>query len=143
LGDAFEVIAAGGGVDGTFDDHLLPELDGNLAWRVNYGANSVDLVVFLPGDYNGNGAVDAADYTVWRNSLGQFGVGLAADGDGNNRVDTDDYAFWKARYGNSAGSSVAGAASQSVVPEPCALALLSLGLFGGPLFRRANPLRRA
>ena len=27
----------------------------------------------VDGDYNGNGVVDAADYTVWRDSLGQTG----------------------------------------------------------------------
>jgi hypothetical protein len=44
----------------------------------------------VPGDYNGNGIVDAADYTVWRDSLGQTGTGLAADGDGNGVVDQAD-----------------------------------------------------
>ena len=37
------------------------------------------------GDYNQNGFVDAADYAVWRTSIGQTGVGLAADGNGDNR----------------------------------------------------------
>src|SRR5690606_11562247 len=32
----------------------------------------------IPGDFNRDGKVDAADYTVWRNSLGQQGVDLAA-----------------------------------------------------------------
>ena len=31
----------------------------------------VSLPAMLPGDYNGNGIVDAADYTVWRDHLGQ------------------------------------------------------------------------
>ena len=34
--------------------------------------------VGLVGDYNDDGTVDAADYTVWRDSLGQTGSGLAA-----------------------------------------------------------------
>ena len=35
----------------------------------------------LTGDYNGNGVVDAADYTIWRDTLGQMGADLPADGD--------------------------------------------------------------
>ena len=31
------------------------------------------VAVTLAGDYNRNGVVDAADYTVWRNTLGQIG----------------------------------------------------------------------
>jgi hypothetical protein len=29
----------------------------------------------LPGDYNGDGTVDAADYVVWRKTLGTTGLG--------------------------------------------------------------------
>ena len=49
------------------------------------------LSVVLPGDYNLNGVVDAADYVVWRQTLGQRGVGLAADGNNNNGVDSGDF----------------------------------------------------
>jgi rhamnogalacturonan endolyase len=62
----------------------------------------------LVGDYNENGVVDAADYTVWRNSLGGPGSALA------NRepsffgvVSTDDYNAWKANYGATAGAGSA------------------------------------
>jgi serralysin len=51
------------------------------------------------GDFNGDGIVDAADYSVWRNSLGQTGAGLAADADANNRVDIADYLIWKTNLG--------------------------------------------
>ena len=61
----------------------------------------------LEGDYNGNEIVDAADYSVWRDSLGLQGAGLAADGNHDNRVDGADYTLWKANFGDSAGSSSA------------------------------------
>ena len=32
------------------------------------------LLVTIVGDYNHNGIVDAADYTVWRDTLGQTGT---------------------------------------------------------------------
>ena len=49
----------------------------------------------LEGDYNQDGAVDAADYVVWRDTHGQSGVGLPADGDSNNIVDDGDYQVWR------------------------------------------------
>jgi hypothetical protein len=43
---------------------------------------ALDLLLAADGDYNGNGVVDAADYTIWRETLEQTGAGLAADGNG-------------------------------------------------------------
>jgi len=71
------------------------------------------LEAMLAGDYSGNGVVDAADYTVWRDSLGQAGSDLPADGTGDGFVYRVDYDYWKTRFGDSAGGS-GGAA----VPEP-------------------------
>ena len=49
----------------------------------------------LPGDYNGDGSVDAADYVVWRKSLGENVTPYScADGSGNGLVDQDDYSVW-------------------------------------------------
>lgn len=70
----------------------------------------------LLGDYNDDGSVDAADYGVWRDSLGQTGVGLAADGDGDGVVGDGDYAVWRLFFGE----SVAGLGGTSV-PEPASL----------------------
>ena len=55
--------------------------------------------LLLAGDYNRSGTVDAADYAVWRKTLGQSGTGLAADGNGNGFVDGADYTFWRERFG--------------------------------------------
>lgn len=53
------------------------------------------------GDYNKNAFVDAADYTVWRDTFGATGSpnNLRADGDKNGIVDQLDYDYWKARFG--------------------------------------------
>ena len=74
---------------------------------VTSGAQLVVLVsptaqIVGPGDYNANGTVDAADYTVSRNSLGQSGAGLPADGDGDQQIDDEDFGVWKANFGESA-----------------------------------------
>jgi hypothetical protein len=95
-------------------------------------------VLPLAGDYNRDGLVDAADYTVWRDSLGEFVANYnAADGDGNGRINDGDYALWKANFGG----PPAGTASLSDgVPEPATLGLLNLA-WALVLMRR--PTRRA
>ena len=64
----------------------------------------IDFVGNLPallGDYNQNGTVDAADYTVWRDSLGQTGLPMfsGADGSGNGSIGAEDYGVWKSQFG--------------------------------------------
>lgn len=86
------------------------------------------------GDYNGSGTVDAADYTVWRDSLGQQGAGLAADGSGNGRVDAADYSLWKSNFGDTAGAGSAGLAA-TAVPEP-AVSLLFVAAVASLSWRR-------
>ena len=54
----------------------------------------------LKGDFNGSGVVDAADYVVWRRSVGQTVLpGSAADGNENGWIDQNDYAIWRANFG--------------------------------------------
>jgi len=77
----------------------------------------------IPGDYNKNGAVDGADYVVWRNTVNQTGSGLAADGNLNGVIDTADYNIWRTDFGTR-GAVGAGAGNEgaslgtAVVPEP-------------------------
>ena len=87
-------------------------------WVAHVGPTSIT------GDYNQNGVVDAADYVVWRDSVGQVGEALVADGDGSGAVDTGDYEVWRAHFGqNAAGSSASFRAVSAVVPEPSTVAL--------------------
>jgi hypothetical protein len=76
------------------------------------------LISLPPGDYNQNGTVDAADYIVWRDSLGEVGAGLLADGDNSGTIDGGDYAVWRAHFGRTAGAAISGFAT---VPEPSAV----------------------
>jgi hypothetical protein len=50
------------------------------------------------GDYDKNSRVDAADYVVWRDSLGSTTV-LRADGIADGTIDHADYDFWRAHFG--------------------------------------------
>ncbi len=92
------------------------------------------------GDYNGDGFVDAADYTVWRDTLTQSVTPFSdADGDGSGVIDQADYAFWVSQFGASPGPGIAGVAS---VPEPSGLVVL-LAVAGCPLaIRRFRILSR-
>ena len=91
-----------------------------------------DLFPRLPGDYNRDGAVDAADYVVWRRAM-QSG-GLAADGSRNGLVDQADYDVWRLNFGATAASGLAA----STVPE----AVTPLALMGVLLpLSRANRRR--
>jgi hypothetical protein len=86
----------------------------------------------LPGDYNGNGVVDAADYTVWRDRFGQ-NVALLNEVDGVTPgiVTREDYDEWKARFGNTAGAgsgSGSSALAIDAVPEPTTGGLAWLGV---------------
>ena len=74
VGESFEFLTADGGVSRAFSSENLPAISDELALDVVYGASSVTLsVVFigLAGDYNDDGVVDAADYTVWRDNEGR------------------------------------------------------------------------
>jgi hypothetical protein len=76
----------------------------------------------LPGDYNDDHVVNAADYTVWRNSLGAA-IALPNESASQNVVDAADYEVWKTHFGEAAGNG-AGAAAVARVPEPMSLASL-------------------
>jgi uncharacterized protein YjbI with pentapeptide repeats len=91
----------------------------------------------VPGDFNGNVVVDAADYTVWRDSLGRTGPNLAADGNFNNQIDSGDYDVWKAHFGQSTGRGAAltSVAPQSAVPEPANLVVLLISVVATLRFR--------
>jgi hypothetical protein len=118
LGHAYDPSVLGAGIAGDLQFHFAEQGSSNLiSGEVNYVTPGP-----LAGDYNGNGAVDAADYVVWRKTLGSTAV-LAADGDDNGRVDQYDYVVWRFTFGNSAGAG--SFARTSGVPEPSGAVLLS------------------
>jgi hypothetical protein len=65
----------------------------------------------LPGDFNLDGIVDAADYTVWRDGLGSV-------------YSASDYDTWKSHFGEtSAGAASSVARFDAAVPEPTTMLL--------------------
>ncbi len=132
LGQQFDLITAAA-VSGIFASKNLPSLGGGLGLEVLYESTRVALQVVsvagVPGDYNQNGTVDAADYTLWRNN---FGSGTALPNDDTPGVGQDDYARWKSHFGETVGSgsarhggsSTGDSPSLASVPEPATATLL-------------------
>ena len=86
--------------------------------------------VTLPGDYSGDGVVDAADYDLWRANVGDT-TSLVADGNGDGLVDSADYVLWRNNVGLTWQDLIpgGGASMTAAVPEPSAV-LLSLAAIG-------------
>jgi hypothetical protein len=125
-------------VSGQFVGAELPGLPEGMDWNIDYGSSIVSLVTTIPGDYNSDASVDAADYIVWRKTFGQSAVlGIGADGDGSGTIDDGDYTVWRANFGRTAG---AGSLSNVTVPEPAKWMLLIFAatLFGWKWHRRSH-----
>jgi hypothetical protein len=66
----------------------------------------------VPGDYNGDGAVNGRDFLVWQR---HYGTNFAdADGDSSGTVDAADQAIWAGSYGHGPGSAWAQLSWQAV-----------------------------
>ncbi len=87
------------------------------------------VVPVLRGDFNGDGVVNLADYTVWRDSRGASGIGLAADGDRSGVIDANDYTIWKSNFGNAV-SALLETTTDAAVPEPNARLPILIALLG-------------
>lgn len=88
----------------------------------------------LPGDYNNNNVVDAADYALWRNSVGQA-ITLPNDTTPSS-VTQADYDVWRANFGKTPAASGAGAVVGAAVPEPASFMLLLVAALGPIATRR-------
>jgi subtilisin family serine protease len=71
-----------------------------------------------PGDYNADGTVNAADYTVWKTTY-QSTIDLRADGNHNGVIDIGDYTVWRNNQTGSGG----GAGAAALTTEPPAPAV--------------------
>lgn len=118
-------------------DVTLPvNADGTIDFRGFYGVYDVTIdgqtfeldltkgqsqysLAVAPGDYNGDGTVDAADYTIWHDSLGST-ADLRADGNGNFVIDDGDLGVWAAAFGTVYG----GGTGSIAVPEPAGVTLV-------------------
>lgn len=125
FGQTFQILSAAGGIVGDFANLSLPSLAGGLQWRTQLSSNTFSLLVGLAGDFNSDGQVDAADYTLWRDSFGQsVAAGSGADANFDGQISHADYDIWKSRFGTVA--TTGNGALAGTVPEPSTLVLLAL-----------------
>lgn len=107
-------------LDGFWGDYELT-IDGQSYGLTLVKGTSLYSLVVAPGDYNGDGTVDAADYVVWRSAVGSND--LRADGNGDRIIDTADYDIWRTYFGT---SYLSGGDTAMNVPEPaCAMILFA------------------
>jgi len=104
----------------------------------------LSIALVNPGDYNVDGIVDSADYSLWRDSLGQQVVrGSGADGNFDGYVTPADYDVWKNNFGSLLGSAGGSSNAASLVPEPSSSILILIALASLPCARhRAASLHR-
>jgi hypothetical protein len=92
-------------------------------------AGDVGTPAGVTGDYNGNGIVDAADYTVWRDHLGQTFSLPNRDSANTGPISASDYSSWVSNFGQHSGAG-AGLSTGGTVPEPGSLLMGTLGGLG-------------
>lgn len=113
-GDGSGISANANAIGGFIDIHP----GGDVGSPGTFGAQ----IAGVPGDYNEDDKVDAADYTSWRDNLGK-NITLPNEDPGTTPgvVTQEDYLFWKAQFA----AAAAGGGFSAAVPEP-ATGLLSL-----------------
>lgn len=106
--------------------HMVP-----AALAIAAAAVDPDSGDFLAGDYNGNGAIDAADYTAWRDAVAAASTVLLNDAT-PGIVDESDFLYWRTHFGESLGGGGAGSAGalpiENPVPEPATWLLTVLAM---------------
>src|SRR4051812_38370818 len=90
---------------------ILVHYGSGSAFNPNQVVLSSFVSAVLPGDFNFDGKVDAADYVVWRKGLGTTHT-------------PNGFGLWRAHFGQLAGSRTLSNAS---VPEPVSIWLLTVG----------------
>jgi hypothetical protein len=99
----------------------------------NYGIVVND--ISQAGDYNANGTVEAADYVIWRKTLGESKTPFTrADGSGNGIIDQADYLIWRANFGKTLPPAVSGSSTIA------ATAMAESKTLTPPLFTRPESL---
>lgn len=83
---------------------------GQVSFTTNTAENpfnfSITGTVNALGDYNRDAAIGAADYVVWRKTLGRTGITpfSGADGSGNGSIGPEDYTIWRSNFGATGGA---------------------------------------
>jgi hypothetical protein len=110
LSQAWDILASSQvSISGGYLNFVLAPLSGTYIL--------VNASLLIPGDYNHNGVVDAADYVMWRKGLGTI-------------YTQNDYSVWLANFGRGTAGSGSGPIASAAVPEPTSLVLLMIAMTG-------------
>jgi hypothetical protein len=103
---------------------MIGTANGNMRGAFAISTIRTDSIAeLLPGDFNLDGRVDAADYITWRNASPQT-------------YSAADYQTWRANFGH----AISSGASLTLVPEPLSCTMLSIGaLLHAQIRRRPQP----
>jgi hypothetical protein len=117
LGAQYDILDAAS-ISGTFRSYLLPAIDPSLQWNTANLATTGVLSVTIAGNFNGDSAVNSADYVTWRKGVG-------------TTYTANDYFRWRENFGLPAPSSSPSSSGLSLslaaaaVPEPASIAMLA------------------
>jgi hypothetical protein len=120
-GQTFDLFE--GALSGNFSSVTFPMVPG-LTWDTSQLLSGM-LRVSVPGDFNHDGAVDAADYVAWRKNGGT----------------PQGYNTWRAHFGETTGSGAALPSAEPLsvaVPEPNAMILMIFAAVGWCLCQRRS-----
>ncbi len=122
LGDTVRIIEADGGVEGRFAEvSNVVFIPGELVFAPIYMPNEVFMVAARPGDFDGDGDVDAFDLGLWQTGFGLTqGAGIQdGDADADGDVDAFDLGVWQFNFGETLAAEV---------PEPATGLCLLVGI---------------
>ena len=96
VGDTFEILTAGQGIQGTFDQAIVPELDDFMRWAILYRSDAVELAVMpqLPGDFDANGQLNVEDIDRLSLAVRAGEPNFVFDLNRNGSVDAIDRDIW-------------------------------------------------
>lgn len=122
VGNSFDILDWGS-VSGTFSSISLPTLGSLLSWNTSQlytiGVLSVVEGIAYSADFDDDGDVDGDDLSKWQGDFSENGL---SDADNDGDSDGGDFLAWQRQLG----SGLPALAAVQSIPEPCALALISM-----------------
>jgi hypothetical protein len=115
-------IHFGLGAADHIDELAIHWPDGTIQTIEDVAANQY-LSINYPGDFNGDGSVDAEDLAQWQLD---FGDSVSSDADYDGDADGHDFLAWQRHLGK--GGSSSAVAAVTLVPEPSVATLWVLGV---------------
>jgi T5SS/PEP-CTERM-associated repeat protein/autotransporter-associated beta strand protein len=123
LGNSFDILDFNGS-SGTFAALSLPVLPDNLMWDISRLYTAGILKVALTGDFNGDNAVNAADYVTWRSAAGT----------------PQQYDLWRSNFGATAPAGSPPIANREIA-EPASMWFLFIAILSASTsWPRRRPL---